>query len=64
MNERKETWSFTYRIRPFGTMYVRRRFRNAAEAAAFADGLRRGGAIDVRYEMERKLDHGKKRKAR
>jgi acetoin utilization deacetylase AcuC-like enzyme len=54
MKERKETWVFTYRMPPVvGTHAVTPQFHNAAQAHAFADGLRRGGAIDVRYEMER-----------
>jgi hypothetical protein len=52
MKECNETWTFIYRIPRVGMHGVTKQFRNAAEAAAFADGLLSGGAFDVRYEME------------
>lgn len=46
-----KTYIFSYRSYPnvWRHRAVTRRFRNQADADRFADGLRRGGAQDVRY---------------
>jgi len=50
----RRTYIFTYRSGPLYHRHkaITRRFRNQSEADAFVDGLRRGGAIDVKYSVE------------
>jgi hypothetical protein len=50
------TYIFTYRMTPryWRHQAVTRRFRNQSEADAFADGLRRAGAMDVNYTVQGK----------
>lgn len=51
-----EKYAFIYRSGPnwHRSKCIIKRFRNQSEADAFAEGLRRSGAMDVTYTLERR----------
>ncbi len=59
-----ETYIFIYHSSPgiHRAKSCTRRFRNQSEADSFADGLRRGGAMDVHYVVTERGGQKGKRK--
>lgn len=57
MKAKTETYIFTFRTGPNWHRFSSaiKRFRNSGEAGQFADGLKRGGATDVDWKLERRF---------